>query len=88
MNELAFKPQGQQSYLFYVPWANHSTNSVLSAQDGVGPVRQSMIKFTCGTLSLLNGFLANPKQNPTLTTLAELLTLPSFTQYCNGTLPK
>jgi phospholipid/cholesterol/gamma-HCH transport system substrate-binding protein len=88
VNELAYKPQHGQSYLFYVPWANHDTNSVLAAQDGVGPVRQSMLIFTCGTLSLLQGFLANPDQNPTLTTLVQLLHTPSYTAHCRGTLPK
>ena len=88
MNELAYKPQHGQGYLFYVPWANHNSNSVLAGQDGVGPVRQSMIKFTCGTLSLLQGFVANPKQNPTLATLAQLLSLPDYGKYCKGNFPK
>jgi phospholipid/cholesterol/gamma-HCH transport system substrate-binding protein len=88
VNELAYKPKHGQSYLFYVPWASHDTNSVLSSQDGVGPIRQSMLQFSCGTMSLLQGFIANPKQNPTLTTLIELLNTPSYAQNCNGTLPK
>jgi phospholipid/cholesterol/gamma-HCH transport system substrate-binding protein len=88
VNELAYKPRQGQSYLFYLPWANHDTNSVLSAQDGVGPIRQSMLLFTCGTLSLLQGFIANPNQNPTLTTLIGLLNTPSYSQNCEGTLPK
>jgi len=54
----------------------------------VGPARQSMLLFTCGTLSLLNGFLNNPNQNPTLTTLIELLGTPDYASHCNGTLPK
>ena len=61
VNELAYKPKHGQSYLFYVPWANHDTNSVLSAQDGVGPVRQSMLLFTCGTLSILQGIVAQSR---------------------------
>ena len=51
VNELAYKPKHGQSYLFYLPWANHDTNSALSAQDGIGPLRQSMLLFTCGTLT-------------------------------------
>jgi phospholipid/cholesterol/gamma-HCH transport system substrate-binding protein len=85
MNELAFKPQHGQGYLFDVPWANHNSNSVLSTQDGVGPVRQSMLKFSCGTLSLLPAVI---KHNPTLATLIELLNVPDQTKYCNGSLPK
>jgi phospholipid/cholesterol/gamma-HCH transport system substrate-binding protein len=88
VNELAFKPRTGPGILFYLPWANHDTNSVLSSQDGVGPVRQSMLKFTCGTLSLLHAIGSNPKQNPTLATLIGLLSVPDYTRYCNGTLPK
>lgn len=88
VNELAYKPRRGQSYLFYIPWAVHDTNSVLSTQDGVGPLRQGMLMFTCGTLSLLQGFIQNPNQNPTLSTLVQLLDLPSYAQHCNGTAPK
>jgi phospholipid/cholesterol/gamma-HCH transport system substrate-binding protein len=88
VNELAYKPKHGESYLFYVPWASHNTNSVLSSQDGVGPIRQSMLQFSCGTLSLLQGFIQNPAQNPTLSTLIQLLNTPSYTQNCSGTLPK
>jgi phospholipid/cholesterol/gamma-HCH transport system substrate-binding protein len=83
VNELAYKPKSGQSYLFYVPWANHNTNSLLSSQDGVGPLRQSMLLFTCGTLNLVNNTYAkNPGQNPTLLTLIELLDLPNFNSAC------
>jgi phospholipid/cholesterol/gamma-HCH transport system substrate-binding protein len=86
VNELAFKPAHGQSYLFYVPWASHDTNSALSAQDGVGPLRQGMLLFSCGSLSLVNGTYAqNPQQNPTLLTLLELLDLPSFSKSCKFT---
>ena len=88
VNELAYKPRRGQSYLFYIPWAVHDTNSVLSTQDGVGPLRQGMLMFTCGTLSLLQGFIQNPNQNPTLSTLVQLLDLPSYAQHCNGTAAK
>jgi len=90
VNELAFKPAHGQSYLFYVPWASHDTNSALSAQDGVGPLRQGMLLFNCGALNLAQGTYAkNPNQNPTLLTLLELLDLPNFNSSCrlsrNGT---
>ncbi len=88
VNELAYKPKGGQSYLFYLPWASHDTNSVLSTQDGVGPVRQGMLLFTCGTLQLLHGIESNPTQNPTLATLIQLLDLPDYNTSCNGLLPK
>ncbi len=83
VNELAFKPAHGQSYLFYVPWASHDTNSALSGQDGVGPLRQGMLLFNCGALQLVNGTYAqNPKQNPTLLTLLEQFDLPNFSSSC------
>lgn len=87
VNELAYKPKNGPSYLFYLPWANHDTNSVLSTQDGIGPVRRSLILFSCGSLQLLQD-LADPRHNPTLATLIQLLTTPNFTTLCNGDLPK
>ena len=87
VNELAYKPKNGQSYLFYLPWANHDTNSVLSTQDGIGPVRRSLILFSCGSLQLLQD-LANPQHNPTLATVIQLLTTPNFNAVCNGDLPK
>lgn len=87
VNELAYKSKDAQSYLFYLPWASHDTNSALSSQDGIGPLRQGMLLFTCGTLSLVHGTYAqNPNQNPTLLTLLELLDLPNFQNACK-TLP-
>lgn len=90
VNELAYKPGNGQSYLFYLPWDNHDTNSVLSGQDGTGPLRQAMLLFSCGTLNLVNNtYVKNPAQNPTLLTLIELLDLPDFNSVCkltrNGT---
>jgi phospholipid/cholesterol/gamma-HCH transport system substrate-binding protein len=87
VNELAYKPKNGQSYLFYLPWANHDTNSVLSTQDGVGPVRRGLILFSCGSLQLLQD-LADPKHNPTLATLIQLLTTPDYATHCSGGLPK
>lgn len=88
VNELAYKSKGSRSFLFYVPWANHNTNSTLSSQDGVGPLRQGLLLFPCGSLSLLNDYINNPTHNPTLATLGELLDLPSYAQHCSGTHPK
>jgi phospholipid/cholesterol/gamma-HCH transport system substrate-binding protein len=90
VNELAYKPAHGQGYLFYLPWANHNTNSVLSSQDGVGPLRQGELLFNCGTLELLNNYITLPKlaRNPNLRTLAELLDLPNYKQHCNGGHPK
>jgi phospholipid/cholesterol/gamma-HCH transport system substrate-binding protein len=82
VNELAYQPTRGQSYLFDLPWANHDTNSLLSSQDGVGPVRQSMLMFTCGTLDFMQNLIENPTQNPTLLTLIELLDRTDFSSHC------
>jgi phospholipid/cholesterol/gamma-HCH transport system substrate-binding protein len=86
VNELAYKPPHGQSYLFYLPWASHDTNSVLASQDSIGPVRRSLILFSCGSLQLLQD-LAKPTHNPTLATLIQLLTTPDLNAHCtsNGT---
>ena len=83
VNELAYKPPHGQSYLFYVPWASHNTNSVLASQDAIGPVRRSLILFSCGSLQLLQD-LAKPTHNPTLATLIQLLTTPDLNSHCTA----
>jgi phospholipid/cholesterol/gamma-HCH transport system substrate-binding protein len=89
VNELAYQPRSGRGYLFYLPWANHDTNSLLSTQDGIGPLRQGMLLFPCGILGLLNNtYIKNPTQNPTLLTLTELLDLPNYASSCSGYLPK
>jgi phospholipid/cholesterol/gamma-HCH transport system substrate-binding protein len=83
--ELAHDPPGNgvhgNSYLYYVPWANHNTNSVMSAQDGMGPARHSLVLINCGGLLLLDS-LAQPKRNPTLSTLIQLLNAPKHDEVC------
>ncbi len=85
VDELAYDPPGHdakgQSYLFYVPWAGHNTNSVLSTQDGVGPTRRSLVLFSCGSLQLFKIF-ASPRRNPTLSTLMQLLNAPLHEEVC------
>jgi phospholipid/cholesterol/gamma-HCH transport system substrate-binding protein len=85
LDELAHDPAGNgpggQSYLFYVPWANHNTNSALSAQDGISPIRRSLVLMSCGSLELLES-IATPKRNPTLSTLIQLLNAPVRAQVC------
>ncbi|MFL5844495.1 MAG: MlaD family protein [Solirubrobacteraceae bacterium] len=89
MDELAYDPPGkgvgEQSTLFYVPWANHNTNSVLANQDGIGPIRRSMVVFSCGQLDLVDSFTHPPRgktelRNPTLGTLISLLNPPDKDQ--------
>jgi len=88
VNELAYKSKHSQSYLFYVPWANHDTNSSASNQDGTGPLQQNLLLFTCGTQQFMQNFIADQKINPTLSTLVDLLDLPNYKRSCSGDLPR
>jgi phospholipid/cholesterol/gamma-HCH transport system substrate-binding protein len=82
---LAYDPPGNgvdgQGFLFYVPWANHNTNSVLSTQDGVGAMRRGLVLINCPSLQLLES-LAAPRRNPTLSTLIQLLNAPVRAERC------
>jgi len=84
-NEFAYDPPGKgvgkEPYSFYAPWAAHNTNSVLSTQDGVQPLRRGLIYMNCGTLELLE-LLANPRRNPTLSTVIQMLNAPERAQVC------
>ncbi|HTE62342.1 MAG TPA: MlaD family protein [Solirubrobacteraceae bacterium] len=84
-DEMAYDPPGNdakgQSYLFYVPWAGHNTNSMLSSQDGIGATRRGLVLFSCGSLELFKLF-ASPRRNPTLSTLLQLLNAPVFEEVC------
>jgi phospholipid/cholesterol/gamma-HCH transport system substrate-binding protein len=78
--ELAHDPPGDgltgHSYLYYVPWANHDSNSVMAAQDGLGPVRHTLILFPCRSLSTINAIGAG-RDNPTLGAEIQLLGVPA-----------
>jgi phospholipid/cholesterol/gamma-HCH transport system substrate-binding protein len=78
--ELAYDPPGNgvhgNSYLYYVPWAGHNTNSVMASQDGMGPVRHTLVLFPCDSLQLLNSTAQNFKDNPTLAATLQLLAVP------------
>jgi phospholipid/cholesterol/gamma-HCH transport system substrate-binding protein len=82
-NELAYDPPGKskQGYLFYVPWANHNTNSTLAMQDGIGPFRRGIVLMSCGSMELLES-LKRSNRNPTLTTQIRLLNAPSRDEVC------
>jgi phospholipid/cholesterol/gamma-HCH transport system substrate-binding protein len=87
VNEVAYKPPGTgadaNSFLYYIPWASHNTNSVMSAQDGIGPLRRGMILVSCTSLGLLDT-LAAPTRNPTLATLIQLLGVPKTEAVCGA----
>jgi phospholipid/cholesterol/gamma-HCH transport system substrate-binding protein len=78
-NELAAKPSGGQSYLFYLPWLNHNLSSGYMLQDAAGPLRRGTILLTCQTATLANGF-ANGR--PFLRALLQLTNIPTTGQIC------
>jgi phospholipid/cholesterol/gamma-HCH transport system substrate-binding protein len=74
-NELASEPGGgRQGFLFYAAWAAHNVDSVLSTGDGVGPLRQGMLLFSCPSLTVLQ---AAANVNPTVQLLLGLLNPPN-----------
>jgi phospholipid/cholesterol/gamma-HCH transport system substrate-binding protein len=87
VNEVAYKAPGKgadsNSFLFYIPWASHNTNSVLSTQDGIGPLRRGMVLVSCQSVQVLDT-LASPARNPTLATLVQLLGVPKRSEICKG----
>jgi phospholipid/cholesterol/gamma-HCH transport system substrate-binding protein len=54
-NELAYKPSGKQSVLFYLPWLNHDINATFTLQDAGGPVQRGLIMYTCSGAQLAIG---------------------------------
>jgi phospholipid/cholesterol/gamma-HCH transport system substrate-binding protein len=78
-NELAYKPKGDaQSYLFYLPWANHNLNSAFSLQDANGPALRSLIEISCTGSDLGYGLAVTErgKDKPFLETLLDLVNVP------------
>jgi phospholipid/cholesterol/gamma-HCH transport system substrate-binding protein len=90
-NELAYDPPGKENgYLFYLPWANHNTNSTVSTQDGISTLRRSMIMISCAQLETLES-ISGPApatgelRNPYLATLVKLLNAPRKEERCGAT---
>lgn len=80
LNGLAYNPPGkQEGYLFYLAWLNHITNSVLSAQDALGPIRRTVVSIDCTNIQAVRGV----ERIPTATgigfaLLAQLTNTPNF----------
>ena len=82
LNELAYEPSSSQpGFLFYLDWASHNINSLLSTADAQGPNRQGLLLFNCPSLQLLQGV---EKINPTVHLLLGLLNPPPVSQVCAG----
>ena len=63
-----------QSYLFWLLWAGHITNSMTSAQDAHGPIRHGYIALNCSVVPALQ---AVTRANAQLGTLFGLLNPPT-----------
>jgi phospholipid/cholesterol/gamma-HCH transport system substrate-binding protein len=73
-NELSFKPKGSgQSYLFYLPWANHDFNAAFNLQDGGGPVLRGLIGITCTGTKLAYGLT---ETKPLLQSILQVASVP------------
>jgi len=80
VNELAYNPPGDaEGYLFYLTWLNHNTNSNFLNQDGLGPVRRSLLMYTCYASSLGDNLVST---RPNLKTARELVRLPTSQEIC------
>jgi len=74
-NELAYNPgPSKPGFLFFVPWANHNLNSVVSSADAHGPLGRSLLYFNCEILPLFTGV---SEINPTVNLLVGLLKPPT-----------
>ncbi|HYM55764.1 MAG TPA: hypothetical protein VES97_10400, partial [Solirubrobacteraceae bacterium] len=74
-NELAFNPgPNRAGFLFFVDWANHNLNSVLSSADAHGAVGRVLVYLNCKILPILTGVASI---NPTVNLLVGLLKPPT-----------
>ena len=77
LNELAYKPKGKQSYLFYLPWLNHDFNATFNLQDAAGPALRGLVSISCTGSTLAYGVIENPlSYEPFLQTLAQITGIP------------
>jgi phospholipid/cholesterol/gamma-HCH transport system substrate-binding protein len=92
LNGLAYNPPGkQEGYLFYLAWLNHITNSVLSAQDALGPLRRTLITVGCTRISAIRGTERSGATTSSLvgfSLLAQLTNTPNATTQNPGLCPK
>jgi phospholipid/cholesterol/gamma-HCH transport system substrate-binding protein len=55
-NELAYNPgPSKGGFLFFLDWANHNLNSVISTSDATGPLGRSLVYFNCEVLKIFKG---------------------------------
>jgi phospholipid/cholesterol/gamma-HCH transport system substrate-binding protein len=82
-NELAHKPGGGQSYLFWGSWLAHIADSLVSAQDANGAVLQGIFMNTCAGLNFYENQL-EPNSEP-LGVILDLLNAPDVSKLPGAT---
>ncbi len=86
LNALAYNPGGAaESHLFYLSWLNHNTNGSFLTQDGLGPLRRSLLMYTCYTSRLADNVVLT---RANLKTAREVVRLPTSPQICAPTTPR
>jgi phospholipid/cholesterol/gamma-HCH transport system substrate-binding protein len=76
LNRLAYKPKGsRQSYLFYLPWANHNINATYNLDDPAGPIGRSLTMLSCNGSYLAYG-ITSPAVKPFLHTILQASRVP------------
>jgi phospholipid/cholesterol/gamma-HCH transport system substrate-binding protein len=85
-NELAYNPGPKQAgFVFFLDWANHNLNSVVSTSDAHGVLGRSVIYFNCELLKLLQ---AVEGTNESVKILIKLLKPPTRPEcVADGLLP-
>jgi phospholipid/cholesterol/gamma-HCH transport system substrate-binding protein len=74
-NELANNPgKGQGGFLFFLDWANHNLNSVVSSSDANGVLGRALVYFNCEVAPLLEHVA---EVNPNVKLLIGLLQPPN-----------
>jgi phospholipid/cholesterol/gamma-HCH transport system substrate-binding protein len=75
LNELAYNPGSNQAgFLFFLDWANHNLNSVVSQGDADGAIGQTMVYYNCDLVAVLTDIEA---VDPTAKLILGLLNPPS-----------
>ncbi len=74
LNELAYKPKGKQSFLFYLPWLNHDLNATFNLTDAGGPISRGVAMLSCNGSSLAYGIAP---LKPYLHTLLQGIRIPA-----------
>ena len=74
-NELAYNPgKNKAGFLFFLDWANHDLNSVVSSSDAHGVLGRSLVYFNCKVLPIFKGA---SEVNETVNLLVGLLKPPT-----------